>query len=536
LIRARLGTIEPRLEDHLVGASRRIPFFLEAAIDAYAFRADIAEPVEVSDLPSSPDSAVAYLLEHLTSEQRTIAIALASVQVFDSGLYLHLIRALHLPLSALQFDEFIEWFFVEDLSPGLYKTHDLVTEFVRASSTDARTRQASLDAATLHVLLRCQDDLRSTPTLLALFGAVIEGWSSTEAMSSRSVEALIDAGYLLYDAGYWNELASIAPAMAGEDDHPVAVASEFFAALAARRTEGTGRALDLFEHLEDRASALGRHRRSVDLEIAYLSELSGNYARARHEFGRLDRMATPFDPTDRTHLRSRLYHADTLLMDGRFHDASRLLLEAYEALGHRGRLDWAELVRHRAHVFRFSFRLDTAEDLYLQAMPAAADAPAVLGKLQTNLGQTYCWYDPRRAMSAIDLAAEINLRLGNQIELAKCDAARAIALAKLGELTAARHAVRNAKHHAREAGYPAGVAFAQQAEAVVEGLAGNVDGLLSARVALGESLVLLGTYSHLRAAPAWLVGDRAAFVEAAGGTDWLDRGKLESRLRSYLST
>ena len=126
--------------------------------------------------------------------------------------------------------------------------------------------------------------------------------------------------------------------------HPITVICEFFAALSARRTVGVGRAIELFESLEPRALSLGRHAQSTKLEVAYLAELSGDYGRARKEFARLDAQAVPFAPTDRTHLRARLWHADMLIMDGQLLDGSRLLLEAYESL-ERVPLDWAEMVR-----------------------------------------------------------------------------------------------------------------------------------------------------------------------------------------------
>lgn len=380
LIRARLGTIAPELEDRLVQASRRIPFFLAAALDAYEMRSAEDRPINVNELPDSPDAAVAYLLNHLAPDQRTIAIALATVQVFDLGLYSHLIRALNLPLSVLLFDEFIDWFFVEELSPGLYKTHDLFTAFVRESTAHASLKQATLETATMDLLGRCGEASTAPPqTVLPLFTALLAAWRSVSTIPERSVETLVDAGYVLYDLGYWHELAAMADALRAAPDHPVSVVTDFFAALAARRTRGIPTALERFERLEPRVGCLGRHRRSVELELAYLSELSGNYARAREQFRALERLAAPFDPTNRTHLRSRLYHADMLINDGAFEPAARLLLETYEVVGYRAPLDWAELVRHRAHAFRYSLLLDVAEDLYLKAQGAALEAPALSG-------------------------------------------------------------------------------------------------------------------------------------------------------------
>ena len=534
LIRETLGRSSSVVEDHLIRASGGLPFFLQSAIDAYALRGRESSRSEASDLPASPDSSVAYLLAHLGREERDLVVALATVQVFDAGLHAHLGHALRLPVGALDFDDLVEWFFVEDMASGLYKTHDLLTDFVRSSRAETRLRQASLDAATRYLLARCREGGDLVIAALPLFAAVMAGWTSSRAMPPGSVEVLVDVGYQLYDAGYWNELASVSLDVSAERGHPIATVSAFFVALASRRTEGTAQALARFKSLETQAHSLGRHRLSVELEGAYLGELAGNYSGARESFRELDARARPFDPTDRTHLRARLHHADILLLDGRFHDASRLVLEASEALGPRAPLDWAELVRHRGHVFRFCFLLREAEDLYVQAIRVAAEAPALVGKLQTNLAETYCWSEPERALDASAVSREVNVRLGNRIELVKCDVASAIALAKLGDFRRARNHAAQAAAQAREVGYPAGAAFAQQAWAMVEGLARDDRGLGAAYAALTQSLARLGTYSHLRVAPAWLAKDPALFAEVRRGIDWLSPEELEDRLSSYL--
>ena len=241
----------------------------------------------------------------------------------------------------------------------------------------------------------------------------------------------------------------------------------------------------------------------------------------------------PFAPTDRTHLRARLWHADMLIMDGQLLDGSRLLLEAYESL-ERVPLDWAEMVRHRGHAFRFSFVFEQAEALYHAAISAVPRARSLQGKLQTNLAETFCWCDPERAIVAANLSTELNFRLGNKIELAKAEAARAIALAKLGQIEPAVDSIAKSSGHARTAGYKAGGAFALQAEAVLAGLTGDTVGLHDAHARLRDAVQVLGTYGHLLVAPAVLMGDDEAFLEAALDVDWIEPERLEERLGVYL--
>ncbi|MEJ1231385.1 MAG: hypothetical protein WDM88_13235 [Galbitalea sp.] len=106
------------IEDRLIQASRRLPFFLEAAIDAYELRAQTDAPISADELPTSPDTAITYLLDHLAADHRTLAIALGAVQTFDHRLFSYLVRDLNLPISTVQFGEFLDWFFVERVSDG----------------------------------------------------------------------------------------------------------------------------------------------------------------------------------------------------------------------------------------------------------------------------------------------------------------------------------------------------------------------------------------------------------------------------------
>lgn len=537
LVHDRLGDVPTPIEDRLVSASHGVPFFLEAAIDGYSLRAGRGEPLSADDLPASPEAAVSHLLEHLTSGTRGAVIALSTVQFFDERAYGHLIRTLHLQVTALEFDDVVTEFFVEPVGAGLFKIHDLLTDFVRRSREAASARTATLRALTTHLGQRCAiDGARLDEHVLPIFGGVLAGWAAGVDIPTAEVEALVDVGYQLYDRGYWHELSELSPRFASNAYHPSAVIAAFFESLCARRISGTGPAIALFERLDSKFEVLGRHARSAEIEIAYLSELSGNYSRARDEFRRLDEGSDSLDSSDRTSLRARLHHADIQLMDGRFVDASRLLLEAAEAVGPAAQLTWAEFVRHRGHTLRFSMMLGEAEDLYLQAMRVVVDAPALLGKLQTNLAETYCWHLPERALEAAALANEFNSRLGSRIELAKSEAARAVALARLGEVLAARDAARRGAEQAHAAGYPAGVAFALQAAAVVEGIVGDDVAVTRCSVDLARTVARLGTYAHLQVVPAWLAGNERAFDNMAADVSWIQPQGLKQRLAAYLGS
>lgn len=540
MILAGLGTIPPAHRDHLLEASGRLPFFLNTVIEVYE-QARKAGTVELEDLPSSPRGAVEYLLEHLDLEEQELALALATVQVFDEDIYAGLVQRLNLDPSLLRFEEFLDWFFVEEISPdgaerAVYKTHDLLTAYIRDADKYTSDRRRCLEAATEALLLHCGDGSRGLARgVLLVLRAVIGGWESVGRMPVSAVETLIDAVYLLYDAGHWNALALIVSDADRESPSAIASVSSFVDALVARRIDGIPTGIGKFEAMTERADDLGRHQHSIELELGYLREISGDYAGARILFHRLFEATAHFDPTDRTQRRSRMYHADMLIQDGSFPEAARLFQETYERLGTGAIVDKGEMMRLRGHAYRFSFMCEQAVEIYLDAMEMATEAPALAAKLRSNLAEACCWYAPDRALEEAELSIDLNLALDNEIEIAKCEAARCIALAKLGCLEDGLASSRDSRQRAAGVGYPGGESFALQAAAVAAGLAGELDIAEATTRELALAVNRLETYSHLLVAPRWLLGDRVGFESLAATITWFRPEELDDRLARYLA-
>jgi tetratricopeptide (TPR) repeat protein len=524
LIRRELGDHLPRLvEDRLVEASGGgVPFFLLTLVDICRAQIHLHGGVTVDELPRSTPGCVPRLLEHLDDTERTQAVALASVQYFDEPLFDRLVRALHLEDGARAMTTFTEWFFVVDAGGGQFRTHDLLTEAVRTSASEASIRQQALKVATAHLAAR------SGPTTHALpegsprqFTALLEGWRSLDSVPVADVEKLLDIGYAFYDIGAWRELADLPAGDRDLEPHDADLVARYFAALTTRRTEGVPQSRQLLEALAPYRDRLGRYRPSFDLELTYVREIGGNYGHAREAFRAMSERATPFDPTRRDHVRARLLHADVLTVDGRFAEASRLLVEAYEQVTRESPFEWSELMRHRGHAHRLSFDLERATLLYHEALEEMEHTPSMAGKLRTNLAETRCWSEPGKGVKDAEAAIELNTRLGSRIEVAKAQAARAIALARLDRTDEALVAAAQARDTAREAGYPAGECFALQALVVAQLRAGAPDRADTAYQQLAERVTSLSTYGHLCVVPAMLRGDQDQVNQWSSGVEWI---------------
>jgi hypothetical protein len=536
LIRRELGELSRDVEDRLIRTSRGLAFYLYAAIGVCRAHLDEHGSVRADELPGSPPEVVERLLDHLAPAERRLALVLGGLQYFDVPLYRDLVRAFDLTDGVVGLDDFVEWFFVANVDEGLYRTHDLLTEAVRASGELRELNARALHVATLHLVGRSGETRPDEVERRArLFHAVVAAWQSLPTVSTPDAELLVDIAYGLYDAGYWDHVVNLPVADGCPPTHPARLLGSFFRALTARRREGADRGLEQLAPLAPHIGALGRHETSFRIEAAYLREISGDYPRARREFRQLAEGAVPFDPTDRAHVRARLYHADMLTMDGRFVEASRWLLDTYEQLDHRDPA-WAELVRHRGHALRFSLDLEGAERLYDRALRVTTAEPAMQAKLRTNLAEALCWIEPDLALDEAVLAADMNTRLGSVIELAKVEAARAVALAGLDRCDEGAAACDRALSLATTAGYPAGRGFALQAMVAVAMRAGDRARADTAYRELATTVSSLDTYIHLCVTAAHVRHDAAELARRAAGVDWLAPDDLATQLARLMRT
>ncbi len=537
MIRRELGDHLPRrVEDRLVDTSSGIPFYLHTAIDVC--RAHIRErgAVEAAALPNSSPGMVHRLLAHLNDDERALAVAVAAVQCFDESLHRQLVHDLGLADRDVGIHGFLEWFFVAEVDRSLFRTHDLLTDFVRRGSGMEAEARFALSKAAEHLSRRIERRVGGAEDrMVPLFSALVEAWQKVSNPGEEIVETLVDIGYTLYDAGYWHELSGLPGLDDSDADEASRMVAQYFAALSARRTKGPVVAVNMLEPLKGRAGLLGRHAMSLSIEFAYLQEIAGDYGYARRRFQELDDAITAFDGTRRDHIRTRLYHADMLTMDGHFGEASSLLRNAYSMVGEERAMDWAELARHRGHAHRFAFDFEVAKHEYLSALDIVRDVPSMRGKLRTNVAEAQCWLRPVQGLRDAEEAIELNARLGSRIEIAKAQAALAVAQSGDGQIDAARVSSERALREAEEVGYRAGRCFAHQARVVTEVRAGDTAAALRSYGQLVEEVESLTTYGHLCVVPAWFLGADEEVRRWSRGVDWTGDGDVRARLESLTS-
>lgn len=304
--------------DALTDLSNRVPFYIEVLISEYLRLADTETEVQLSDLPKSSDHAVARFIGHLEEPFQRLVIALATVQFFDRALAYSLVRGLNLAIDFVEVEDVFTYFFVEPVNAqaNLFKTHDLLTSFVRGDVSTLEMRRLSLEKVTEDLLIR-DAEAQMGDVMLDLFAGTCAGNMAADGDRSPLLGHMLEIGYRLYDAGYWRELVQIG-AEAGPEETLTdgKLIEAFFAAISMRRTVSVDASWAALRRLDIYRERLGEHVVALDIEAAYIAELAGDYRCAREEIARIHSVCTPFDPNRRHHYRSLLYHADFLLMDG----------------------------------------------------------------------------------------------------------------------------------------------------------------------------------------------------------------------------
>lgn len=536
LVRKMTGSQDESLIASIVETSKGIPFFLEACIDAYQSTLQKQGKVQKRDLPSTQANAVQRLFDHLGKHEADLLKLLALLRVFDSYLFSALVRDLHIPISSFAFTDFEAFFFIEQYTPDgqIFKVHDVLADFSLKSDQLVPFRLLALQGGLRSLDLRSTSGLHPQE-ILPFFFPLIQICEEIQDLPVDLVECLIDIGLRLYDMGAWEELSSLEISSDNGKGLAVKVAKKFLSAISRRRFSGIEQACIDLEEIYPNRKCLGRHIESVELELAYLRELRGNYALSRASFLSLWQHCKTFDPASRTHFRIWLYQADMLTMDGKLQEGADLLQEAMELMDAGRESGWVEMLRHRAHAFRYSFLLDDAERMYLIGLQVASN-PSMEGKLMSNLAETRCWSDFNLASKDALRALEVNTRVNNRIEIGKNHTSLALASCGLGRIEAAKYHSRTAQAMFSRVGYASGVVFAQIAEFFTAKRCGKELDAHRLFLDIAKGLDGLQTYRHLLAPLLMAQNDEAGLKSLLSEIQWIQKQDIRKRIDLIVSS
>jgi tetratricopeptide (TPR) repeat protein len=517
----------------IIDSAKGVPLYLDLCASTFLIRAAAGESLRPADFEIPEQEVIRRFLAHLEPEQREAVRVLSVLRAFDHGLFSALNRSLNIGIPDTLFEEFCATAFITRARGGdseLHSVHRLVRSYV-APQLDTRTRLAiaSVLIAEAAASASAREDARSI-RLLAEYARIGAGASAD--LPEPTIFTLLDTATELIDRGHWvavdNALSELADAAPDNVSHETALA--FLRGLCARKRGELATALNYYSAAEEGAFLLGHYQPLLRYHLAHARHLSGEYSAAAPVY---DQLAEGNDQRQRrVLLLARRQVADLAMLQGRF----RTALEAFDGLLGRVPEDplWeAETHRFRGHVHRFNFFLEEAETCYESArrIAEASGADAMLGKVMTNLAETRCWSRPQAALADAKAAIELNREVAAPIEVGKAIAARAIALAQLGQPNDGLLAAHEAIGCQRRTGYRAGSLFGHLAEGVSHAAASDREGVAAALAAIERESAALTVYGFL-AVPLHGILEGPDH-RPASGYEWLDTAPAK-RMRAVL--
>jgi len=156
---------------------------------------------------------------------------------------------------------------------------------------------------------------------------------------------------------------------------------------------------------------------------------------------------------------------------------------------------------------------------------------ALESKALTNLAETLCWHSPSRAQVLADRALEFNRTVGNQLELIKVYAVKAVAEHGPGALMRAETSVNASLELVGTTGYRAGAIFALSAHVFQLLVANQPEAAAELAASIHDIAAELDVYFFWAEVAGWWL--QTAGIRAGGrhsAAEWLE-GSEEARAR-----
>ena len=331
---------------------------------------------------------------------------------------------------------------------------------------------------------------------------------------------IVDAGNTLADMGVWSALDL--PTFGSEEAGSVASALRAgFRGIALRRAGSLEESIAQLETALASPALTTHAAQLFVLHHAHAVRNSGRYEDAERSYRRI------FDERGPFWAQAQVQVADLQLLRGQFHSAVSILEEMPSDPFMHG-----EALRIRGHAYRVNALFERAESGYRQAHQHAMsiESLALEGKALTNLAEALCWHRPSQALALADRALELNRTVGNQLELVKAYAAKAVAEHGPGALMRAEASVNASLELVGTAGYRAGAIFALVAHLFQLLIAAHEQPAAELAASINSIAAELGVYSFWAEVAGW-------WLEPGGmrhsAVDWLE-GREEARARWLL--
>lgn len=484
-----MPALDEDIRRRIIDGSGGLPLYLDLAITQYLELTVARQAIDPSEFGGSLSSIVTRIMRNLNQEERNLLRGVSLLDSFD----IRLARAASGSSDAVA-ARFINCSLVVhtiDLA-WPYSLHALLRTSVQDTDQELRDAwsprewQAAAERICEH-LGQVSDrarDIRDSATVASCFVQAARITISFDL----SPAWLLDAAQFLADAGLWRVLDVRFSVVEPQSSAAISLL-EGLRGIATRRDGALETSIGHFDRALSSPSLTENARNLLRLHRAHSVRNSGRYGEAEVEYREVANADSIYSD------RAKLQLADLQLLRGEFTPALRSLDALPSDAEFRG-----EALRIRGHVLRANCDLEAGELIYRRALVLGREtgSPALEGKALTNLAETICWLDGTEGEKLANAAIEFNQQVGNQLEVLKATAAKAIAAAD----NVSREAVLEALRISDVCGYRAGRIFAYAARLFHELRSGH-QGAAATVTEIRNLTDSIGVYYYWREIARW---------------------------------
>lgn len=480
--------------ENIIRHAGGVPLYLDLCVDIYEDAVNNGATVDFSNFNGS-SAIIDRYMRHLKEKDQYAVSVLATLESFDCDFAIKMLEKQNLVYHIGELYALLEKsvFVALEGKGELWKVDESVRSHIYEQMLP-KWRIALLQNLT-EVILENRSG-RMYPYFSMTLGTAIKYPEYIEPIK----EALFDELEYFASIGYWNELRmTLSPYLLCENSGLKALAV-FSELIWLRRTGNLTEADKFAKDHPLRKEDMGVWHYVYRFLQVHIQHLLGKYDQSLLRYKELIDEMDLVKSIIPAHIYNTIAikYADLLFLKGRFQESLAL---AEQLLAQTGTPlpDVIELLRIKGHIFRFQKQYPEAILIYDSALKLVLNhgLRALEGKLYTNLAEANCTTNPDAALMWYEKAMEINIRMNNEIEVGKAQAAAAVAMTAAGNCAQGERLARTSAVTAEMTGYRSGKVFALLALAYAQKQAGKPEEM-TATVAQAKELVSeIGVYHYL---------------------------------------
>lgn len=455
----------------IVRNSEGVPLYLDMCVDVYESLYNIHKENLTIDIfrrdgnfySTRGKIIIDRYLRHMTSKQHDAIKILCVLHSFSRSFAMDLLLKMGLPFYSDEMSDLLDKSIIISIDEisDMWKLDESIRDHIwNCLSKDSKENLVS------GVLALTVAD--KTGRYFQYYATVLERIIGDPSLAKDKLVTFLEQVEIYTNGGFWNEIHGLLSSQVDNADQRIKTIAVIGEAISLRRFGRLEEASSLLKSHPLNAKALGSFSYYYAYLKASISHLQGHYDQAIKAYaGLIDEMnlikgSIPLH----IYVQAALKRTDLLMLKGQFAKALRQIDKILEK--ELTPTDEVEALRIKGHIYRFHNDYKKARIIYESAMSLMEESKmrASIGKLYTNYVESNCFDQPEQAIAYFEEAEKYNK--DNDIELAKCYAAVAIAWCMQGSMKQSADYVSLSSLKAKSSGYRAGMVFVLSAKALLD--------------------------------------------------------------------